>query len=120
MVRLLFCFFVENRGRLELLGIVLVVEVDGAVERERIEDRRFGIRRVVLVQALHRLFVAFGAGLVVDLVVISVEGLDRSEVLCLAGRLRLAGFALMDRFQSRFEVCGREGRHQRIGQFAHR
>ena len=44
-----------------------------------------GIVRVVLVQALHRLLVAFGTGLVVDLVVILIEDLDRSEVFGLAG-----------------------------------
>ena len=52
----------------------------------------------MLVQALHRLLVAFGTGLVVDLVVILIEDLDRSEVFGLAGRLRLRGFALLDRF----------------------
>ena len=69
-----------------------------------------GIVRVVLVQALHRLLVAFGTGLVVDLVVILIGDLDRSEVFGLAGRLRLRGFALLD--------CEREGRHKRIGQLA--
>ena len=39
----------------------------------------------MLVQALHRLLIKLGAGLVVDLVVILIEDLDRSEVFGLAG-----------------------------------
>ena len=40
MVRLRFCLFVKNRGGFQLLGVFLVIEVDCAVERECIKDRR--------------------------------------------------------------------------------
>jgi len=70
MVRLLLRFLVQDRCGLELLRVVLVVEIDRAVQRERVEDRGLGIVRIMLVKLLHRLFVMFGAGLVVDLVVI--------------------------------------------------
>ena len=74
-----------------------------------------GIVRVVLVQALHRLLVAFGTGLVVDLVVILIEDLDRSEVFGLAGRLRLRGFALLDRFWPALRFAGGKGGTSGLG-----
>ena len=40
MVRLRFCLFVKDRGGFQLRGIVLVIEVDCAVERECVKDRR--------------------------------------------------------------------------------
>jgi len=40
MVRLLFCLFVKDRSGFQLLGVGLVIEVDCAVERECIKDRR--------------------------------------------------------------------------------
>ena len=70
MVRLLLRLLVQDRCGFELLRVALVVEIDGSVKRECIEDRGLGIVRIALVKLLHRLFVAFGAGLVVDLVVI--------------------------------------------------
>ena len=120
MVRLLFRLLVQDPGCFELLREILVVEVDSSVEREGVEDCRLGVLRVVLVQALHRLLIALGAGLMVDLVVILVKDLDRREVFGLARRLGVRGLALLDRLPPGFEIGGREGRHQRVGQFAHR
>ena len=120
MVRLLFCFLIQNRGGFQLLGIVLVIEVDCAVERERIKDRRFRVLQVVLVQALHRLVIKLGAGLLVDLVVIFVKNFDGAEVFGLARRLGFGGLALLDRFPPCFQVGSRERWYERIGQFAHR
>jgi hypothetical protein len=120
MVRLLLCFLVQDRGGFELLSVVLVVKIDRAIERERVEDRRLSIVGVVLMQALHRLLVTFGAGRVVYLIVIRVEDLDRGEVLGLARRLRLRGFALLYRLRAGLQVGSREGWHERIGQLARR
>jgi hypothetical protein len=115
MVWLLFCFLIQDCRGFELLGVVLVVEIDRAVECKRIEDCRLGIVRVVLVQPIHRLLIMFSTGLVIDLVVIRVENLDRGQVLGLAQRLGFRCFALLDRFRTGLEVGGRKGRHQRIG-----
>jgi hypothetical protein len=120
MIRLPFRFLVQNRGGPELLCKGLVGEIYRPVERKGIENRCLGIIRIVLVQQLHRLLVKQRAGLVVGLVVILVKNLDRGEVFGLARRLGLRRFALLDRFPAGFEVGGREGRHQRVGQFAHR
>src|SRR6266850_344911 len=62
MVRLLFPFLIQNRGSFELLGVVLVVEVDRPIEGERVKDPRFGILRMVLMQPLHCLLVKSGTG----------------------------------------------------------
>src|ERR1700731_4746606 len=115
MVRLLFPFLIQNRGSFELLGVVLVVEVDRPIEGERVKDRRFGILRMVLMQPLHCLLVKRGTGLVVDLVVILVKDLDRSEVFGLARRLGVRGLALLDRLPAGFEVGRRKRRDERIG-----
>ena len=117
---LLFCFFVQDRGGLELLGVVPIVEIDRAVQRKRVKNCRFAILRVVLVQKLHCLLIKPRAGLVVDLVVILVEDLDRGEVFGFAWRVGLCRVALLDCLPPGFEVGGREGRHQRVGQLAHR
>src|SRR6516162_5785448 len=116
MVRLLFCFLIQNRRSFQLLGIVLVVEVDRAVERQRVKDRRFGIIRVVLVQMLHRLLVEPSPHIMVDLVVVLVEDLDCGEVFGFARRLRLRGFAFLYRLRAGLEVGIREGRYEPIAQ----
>ena len=61
----------------------------------------------------------FSARLVVDLVVIHVEDLDRGEKFGLARRLGLSRLALLYRFRAGLEVRRREGWHERVGQLAH-
>src|SRR5215471_15850263 len=66
-------------------------------------------------QALHRLLIAFGTGLLIDLVVISVEDLDCAEILGLPRRLDLRRLALLDRFLSGRPLPGKGKRWGRCG-----
>ena len=88
MVRLLPEHGLEDRRRLELLGVRLVGRHRGGVERERVEDRGLAVARVARGQLLHRLLVGDRPRPVVDLVVVLVEDLDRRDVVELALALR--------------------------------
>src|SRR5688500_20189004 len=65
----------KDRTGLELLCISLVGWRCRSVERQRVEDRRFSIVRVLAVDLLHRFFVREGAGSVFEFVRVLVEDL---------------------------------------------
>ena len=72
----------EDADRLQQRGHALVVE--DLVQRQRVEDLRLDVVRVLLGQRLHRVRVVRGARVLIHLVEVLVELLDRQEPVALA------------------------------------
>ena len=98
VVRLGLPHLVQDLGRLLLVGEGLVGRRLGRVQRQRIEDAGLLVVGEAGVNLLHRLLVGDRAGLVVELVVISIERGDRRDIGLLALGLRPGGVGLRDRF----------------------
>src|SRR5436309_16089158 len=94
MVRLLSEYFLENLAGLLLVSVGLVSWERRCVEREGVEHRRLAVLRIADVQTLHRLFVGEAARAVIKLVGISIERLDRGDVVSLAFGARPEGLRL--------------------------
>src|SRR6266705_828243 len=72
--------------------------VERLVQREGVEDLRLGVVRVLGGEPLHRLRVILRARVLVDLVVVLVELLERRQPVALALGLGPDGLTLLDRF----------------------
>src|SRR5437899_728332 len=94
MVRLLSEYFLENLAGLLLVRVRLVSWERRCVQREGVEHRRLAVLRIADVQTLHRLFVGEAARAVLKLVGISIERLDRGDVVSLAFGARPEGLRL--------------------------
>ena len=73
VIRLLGEDRLQNGSGLQLVPVRLVVRVQRGVERERIEDRRLGVLRILPGDGFHHLFVRDGALRVRDLVGVLIE-----------------------------------------------
>jgi hypothetical protein len=91
---------VQDPGGLLLGGVGLVRRRDRAEDRESVEDPGFAIVRVLRSDALHRGLEGEGAGAVIELVGVAVEGLDAGDVVALPLRLRPDLLRLRDRLDS--------------------
>ena len=94
---------IEDRLRLFLIGVGLVGRWRGRDQREGIEHAGLPIIGIALVHLLHGFFVSDGAGAVIDLVVVPVEGRDRRDVIAFAIGLLLRGHRLLDRLRARLQ-----------------
>ena len=117
VIRILLVERLEDLDRLQEIVHRLVIE--SLVQRQRVEDLRLDVTRILLRQGLHRLFVVLGAGVVVDPVVVLVVRLDRREPVALAFGLRADGLPLLDRVEPPLERDRIEGARERIGTDAH-
>ncbi len=108
----------EDGDRLAQRRHVLVVE--DLVQRQRVEHFRLDVVRVLLRQRLHRLLVVAGARVLVDLVVVLVELLDRREPVALALGLGADRLALLDRVQPALQRRGVPRPDQRVRPDRHR
>ena len=86
MVRLLGQDLLEDRARLQLIGVRLVGRRRRRVQRERIEHRGLAVVGIAPVELLHRLLVGGGPRAMVQLVVVAIVRLDRGDVVLLARR----------------------------------
>ena len=93
----------EDRARLLLIGVGLVRRRRSCNQGERIERAAFPIVGIAQVYLLHRFFIGDGAGAVIDLVIVPVEGCDRRDVIALAIGLLLRGHRLLDRRRPRLQ-----------------
>jgi hypothetical protein len=100
---------IENLRRLLLIGVRLVVRRGHAEERERVEDRRLAILRMIARHRLHRAGIRAHARRMIELVEAVVEGVDGVDERLLAIRLR----ADLLRFLRRFESGLQLGRRRR-------
>ncbi len=88
--------------------------VERLVQREGVEDLRLGVVRVLGGEPLHRLRVILRARVLVDLVVVLVELLERRQPVALALGLGPDGLTLLDRFEAALERGGVERSDERI------
>ena len=114
MVRLFFPDLVEDPGRLLLIGIGLVGLERAGVQGQAIESRSLAILGVALVDLRHRLLVRDRTGLMIELLIVAVEGGDRSYVIRLARRLGRGCNRLCDCLRTGFERSRRRGVPQRV------
>ena len=103
VVRLRLPNLFQDLGGFLLVREGLVGRRLGCVQRQRIEDAGLLVVREAGMDLLHRLFIGDRPGLVVDLVVILVEGGDRRDIGLLAVGLRPGGAGLFDRFGTGFQ-----------------
>ena len=117
MLRILLVERLEDADRLQQRRHVLVVE--GLVERERVEHLRLDVVRVLLRQRRHRLLVVPGARVLVDLVEVPVELLDRRQPVALALGLGADRLALLHRIEAALERRGVPRADERVGARRH-
>src|SRR5687767_9937259 len=84
MVRFSCEYFIQYPGGLLLVRVGLVSRQRRPQQRESIKDRRFLILWIANDDLLHRFLVREGPGSVIDLVRVSIERRDRSEVIPLS------------------------------------
>ena len=87
MLGLLLEHLLQDRGRLELVGVGFIGELRGHVERQRIKNRRLRVVGITLRQRFHRLLVRKTAGAKFDLVGVPIDQVDGGEIIALALRL---------------------------------
>src|SRR5215831_12184958 len=108
----------QDGGRLELFGVSLVAEVHCLVERERIENGRLIVVRIIGGQPRHRCFVGQRAGAQIDLVVILEEDSQRLDPVLLALGLCAGRASRFDRLPAVPHQLRWERSDQRIGTLA--
>ena len=114
VVRFLLPDFVEDLGCLSLVGKGLVGLERTGVQRQAIEHRGLAVVRVALIHLLHRLFVGERTSLMVELVIVAIEGGDCCDVIRLARRLGRGRHRLGDCFGAGFERGRRRGVPERV------
>ncbi len=109
VIGLLLLHPLQDRCRGELVGIRLVRQRGGHVERQGVEDLRLRVVRITLRQRRHRRLVGNPARAEIGLAGLTVDKVDRLDVLALARRLRADGLRavecgtrLFDRLLRRF------------------
>src|SRR2546422_4752961 len=95
-------YFLSSGSRIlnRLLEIGHGLVVKRLVQGERVEDLRLDVVRILLNERFHRLFVVLRARVLVDLVVVLVELLDRRQPVAFTLRLGADRLALLDRLQT--------------------
>ncbi len=109
----------EDGAGLELPRVALVGVIDRLDQRQRVEDRRLLVLRILARELRHRLLVALTARRGRHLVVVLVDRFKSIQPVALAPGLR-DRLALLDRFERALEVLLRPGRHQRVRALADR
>ena len=92
--------------------------IENLVERQRVEDFGLDILGVLATERAHRFFVVSGACVLVDLVVVLVVLLQRTEPVALALRLRSDGLTLLDRIEPALQSDRVERADKRVGSLA--
>jgi hypothetical protein len=94
--------------------------VERLVEREGVEDLRLDVVRILGGELLHRRRVVLGSRVLVDLVVVLVELLERGQPVALALGLGPDRFTLLDGVEAALERGGVERSDERIRALADR
>ena len=115
MVRLLRLDRLQDRRRLELFGVGLVIEIHRFIERKRVEDGRLGVVGITLGQLGHRRLIGERARAQVHFVVILEEGRKRLDPVLFALGLGAGRAPCLDRLPSLAHQLGRKRGNQRIG-----
>src|SRR3989441_12875360 len=115
-------YFLSSGSRIlnRLLEIGHGLVVKRLVQGERVEDLRLDVVRILLNERFHRLFVVLRARVLVDLVVVLVELLDRRQPVAFTLRLGADRLALLDRLQTTLQRRRIEGPDERVRADAHR
>ena len=113
-------FLLEDAGRLQLVGVRLVGRQRRLIQRQRVEDPRFGIVGELRRERRHLLLVFERARPLRDRGGVLEERLDGREVAPLALGLRPRGLALLDGRQARLQRLRRPEPAERIAPPAHR
>ncbi len=116
MVRIFLIDRLEDRDRLQQRIHVLVIE--RLVQGQRVKDFRLDVVRILLDERLHGVLVVLRPRVLIDGLVVLVEGLQRGEPVALALGLGPDGLALLDGLETLLQGLGGERRDQRVGTLA--
>ena len=110
----------QNGAGLELFGVGLVAGQRRLVQRQRVEDGRLHVVRVLLHELLHRPLIGQPARSLIDLVVVLVVELDCGQPVALALGFGADRLALLHCLKAILQNRSGKRQDQRIGAMADR
>ena len=110
----------QDGGRLELVGVGLVVRRGGDIECERVEQLRLVVARIPLRKLLHGLEIALDARAMRDLVVVGEQNGQGGDVVPFPRRLRPDRLAFLERGDRARQIARRRRADERIVEQAER